>query len=136
MRAAALMTIRGLPVMELLPVFRGKSEGETKLMGKITREYLLAGGALAALIVAGAAWTASAQTGTPDLMQGGMGWNSAGGMEAVAGSPSPVVQDPKVKYVPNNVGGQPTWRYADVTNPNLTDFAKDGLRKANQMVDQ
>jgi hypothetical protein len=46
------------------------------------------------------------------------------------------VQDPKVKYVPNNVGGQPTWRYADVNNPNLTQFAKDGLKKANNMVDQ
>src|SRR5215470_17926623 len=100
----------------------------------IEREHLLAGGALAALICAGA-WSAAAQTGTPDFMQGGFGWNSAGQMESVAGSPSPVTQDPKVKYVPNNVGGQPTWRYADVNNSNLTEFAKDGLKKANQMVD-
>ena len=70
----------------------------------------------------------------PDLMAGGMGWNSAGQLTAVPGSPSPVVQDPKVKYVPNNVGGQPTWRVADVNNPNLTQFAKDGLKKANDMV--
>ena len=70
----------------------------------------------------------------PDFMAGGMGWNSAGQLTAVPGSPSPVVQDPKVKYVPNNVGGQPTWRVADVNNPNLTQFAKDGLKKANDMV--
>jgi len=70
----------------------------------------------------------------PDFMAGGMGWNSAGQLTAVPGSPSPVVQDPKVKYVPNNVGGQPTWRVADINNPNLTQFAKDGLKKANDMV--
>jgi len=99
------------------------------------RKELLAGGVLAALAVSGTMWSAAAQNATPDFMQGGLGWNSAGQMEPVAGSPSPVVQDPKVKYVPNNVGGQPTWRYADVNNPNLTQFAKDGLRKANQMVD-
>ncbi len=70
----------------------------------------------------------------PDFMAGGMGWNSAGQLTPVPGSPSPVVQDPKVKYVPNNVGGQPTWRVADLNNPNLTQFAKDGLKKANDMV--
>src|SRR5258706_6642037 len=67
----------------------------------------------------------------PDFMAGGMGWNSAGQLTAVPGSPSPVVQDPKVKYVPNNVGGQPTWRVADVNNPNFTQFAKERLKKAN-----
>jgi hypothetical protein len=75
-----------------------------------------------------------ANTALPDFMAGGMGWNSAGGLVAVPGSPSPVTQDPKVKYVPNNVGGQPTWRVGDVNNPNLTPFAKDGLRKANDLV--
>jgi hypothetical protein len=54
----------------------------------------------------------------------------------VTGSPSPVVQDPKVKYVFNNAGGgaNATFRYADTSNPNLTEFAKLGLTKANQMV--
>jgi hypothetical protein len=75
-----------------------------------------------------------AAPGIPDLMAGGMGWASAGQLTAVPGSPSPVVQDPKVKYVPNNVGGQPTWRVGDINNPNLTQFAKDGLKKANDMV--
>ena len=105
------------------------------MLNKFRRE-LLTGGVVAALAVTGAVWSATAQTAVPDFMQGGFGWNSAGGMEPVAGSPSPVVQDPKVKYVPNNVGGQPTWRYADLNNPNLTQSAKDGLKKANQMVDQ
>ena len=75
-----------------------------------------------------------AKAPVPDFMAGGMGWASDGGLTAVPGSPSPVVQDPKVKYVPNNVGGQPTWRVGDISNPNLTPFAKDGLKKANDMV--
>jgi len=104
---------------------------------QIKARHLLAGAALAALAYGAAALVpASAADGSiPDFMQNGAGWNPAGGMEPVAGSPLPVGQEPKVKYVPNNVGGQPTWRYADVNNPNLTDFAKEGLKKANQMVD-
>jgi hypothetical protein len=100
---------------------------------QIKARHLLAGAALAALTCGAAAF--AADSNIPDFMQNGVGWNPAGGMEPVAGSPLPVTQDPKVKYVPNNVGGQPTWRYADVNNPNLTEFAKDGLRKANKMVD-
>jgi len=114
---------------------------------KVTNERLLAGGLLAALLCTAAsllpAWAADdAAKAVPDFMAGGMGWNSAGGLTAVTGSPSPVVQDPKVKYTGNNTnrradGGydQPTWRYADLNNPNLTQFAKDGLKKANDMVD-
>ena len=103
----------------------------------ITKQRLLAGGVAAALLGAVAALLpAQAADQIPDFMQGGMGWNSAGQMEPVSGAPSPVAQDPKVKYVPNNVGGQPTWRYADTNNPNLTQFAKDGLKKANDMVDK
>jgi hypothetical protein len=103
----------------------------------LAHQRVLAGGLVGALLCTGAAllpaW--AADESIPDFMVGGMGWNSAGGMEPVSGSPSPVSQDPRVKYVPNNVGGQPTWRYADTNNPNLTQFAKDGLRKANEMVD-
>jgi len=107
---------------------------------KVTNERLLAGGLLGALLCGSAAllpaWAADdAVKAVPDFMAGGMGWNSAGGLVPVPGSPSPVIQDPNVKYVPNNVGGQPTWRYADLNNPNLTQFAKDGLKKANDMVD-
>jgi len=107
----------------------------------ILHAVLLAGGT--AFFVAGAAAAASSDTTIPDFMGNGIGWNSAGGMEAMPNSPPPVVQDSKVKYTGNNTGrqtsgnyDQPTWRYADVNNPNLTEFAKDGLRKANKMVDE
>ena len=102
---------------------------------------LLAGGMFAALLYAGAAALAAADANNvPDLMAGGNGWASAGGMTPVPGSPSPVEQDPKVKFVGNNTNrrpdgsyDQPTWRYADLNNPNLTQFAKDGLKKANDL---
>src|SRR6266700_2177217 len=102
----------------------------------IRTRLLLAGGFAVTLGCAGTLLTAaSAQNASPpDFMQGGIGWNAAGAMEAMPG-PAPVSQDPKIKYTPNNVGGQPTWRYADVNNPNLTEFAKEGLLKANMMVD-
>ena len=106
-------------------------------VNKVTKQHLLASGIVVALAASFLpAWGADevAKGDVPDFMAGGMGWNSAGGLTAVLGSPSPVVQDPKVKYVPNNVGGQPTWRVGDINNPNLTQFAKDGLKKANDMV--
>ena len=101
-----------------------------------TKQRLLASGIVIALGISFLPAEAAddAAKGIPDLMAGGMGWASAGQLTAVPGSPSPVVQDPKVKYVPNNVGGQPTWRVGDINNPNLTQFAKDGLKKANDMV--
>src|SRR6266704_6164270 len=102
-------------------------------MSKVGFHNLLAALFCGAAILPALAADDSAKT-IPDFMAGGMGWNSAGQLTPVPGSPSPVVQDPKVKYVPNNVGGQPTWRVADVNNPNLTQFAKDGLKKANDMV--
>jgi hypothetical protein len=105
---------------------------------RLNAKACFAGTAFAALLCAGAAWaatdTANETAATPDFMGNGTGWNSAGGLTPVEGSPSPVVQDPNVKYVPNNVGGQPTWRVGDINNPNLTPFAKEGVKKANDMV--
>ena len=104
-------------------------------LNRRVRAPLLAGGAFAVALCAGAGWAADRAQQIPDFMQGAIGWNSADGMEPVAGSPLPVGQDPNVTYVPNNIGGQPTWRYADVNNPNLTDFTKAELKKSNEMVD-
>jgi hypothetical protein len=101
---------------------------------------LLAGGMFTALLCAAVASAAVEANNVPDLMAGGNGWASAGGMTPVPGSPPPVEQDPRFKFVGNNTnrrpdGGydQPTWRYADLNNPNLTQFAKDGLKKANDL---
>jgi len=100
----------------------------------------LLAGVFTGVICAGVALAADNATNVPDLMAGVNGWNSAGGMTPVPGSPPPVSQDPKVKFVGNNTNrqadgsyDQPTWRYADMNNPNLTQFAKDGLKKANDL---
>ena len=109
-------------------------------MGNVGR--LLAGSASIALLCTVAAWAQDAATKKiPDFMAGGFGWESAGGMTPVSGSPSPVTQDPRFVFVGNNTGKQadgtytqPNWRHADLNNPNLTEFAKEGLRKANVIL--
>jgi hypothetical protein len=115
---------------------QSKEETEMRKVGR-----LLAGSASVALLCTVAAWAQNAATKKiPDLMAGGFGWESGGGMTPVPGSPSPVTQDPRFQFVGNNTGKQtdgtytqPNWRHADLNNPNLTEFAKEGLRKANAM---
>src|SRR5258706_10164612 len=102
-------------------------------MSKFGFHNLLAALFCSAAILPALAADDSAKT-IPDFMAGGMGWNSAGQLTALPGSPSPVVQDPKIKYVPNNVGREPTWRGADVNKTQLTPISKDGLKKAKDIV--
>src|SRR4029077_18453863 len=83
---------------------------------------LLAG---ASLLVQGAA----AQNAAPDFSSANAGWVSIGtDWLATPGSPPVVTYDPAHRYVPNGSGEQPTFRVADLTNPNLTDFAKESLK--------
>jgi hypothetical protein len=80
---------------------------------------------------------ASAQVAAkvPDFSGGNAGWVTVGtDWTPVAGSPPPVTGDPAHPYVPNNIGKQPTFRVADLNNPNLTQFAKDALKKSNDEV--
>ena len=97
-----------------------------------SRLELLAGAALAALVCVPAALAAD---NAPDFSSNGTGWVSIGtDWIAAPGSPPPVTFDPAHPYVPNNRGAQPTFRVADVSNPNLKPLAKDGLTKSNNMV--
>jgi hypothetical protein len=96
--------------------------------------HALTAGLLAGLFCIGVA-PALPQQGPPDFSANNAGWVSVGGeWTPLPGTPSPVAQDPAHRYVPNNTGGQPTFRIADVNNPNLTQFAKDALKKANEEV--
>jgi hypothetical protein len=52
----------------------------------------------------------------------------------VLGSPSPMRQDPAHPFVPNGTGAQPTYRIADLSNPNLKQWAKDLMKKDNDEV--
>jgi hypothetical protein len=49
-----------------------------------------------------------------------IGWLAAGtGWISPASGPGPVQNDKNHRYVPNNTGGQPTFRVADLDNPIL-----------------
>lgn len=92
---------------------------------------------LAGLLAGACAGAAFAQTParTLDLSSGNTAWISEGTeWVAVPGGPQPVTFDPRFPYIPNNTGKQPTFRVADLSNPNLTDFAKAELKKSNDMV--
>ena len=78
---------------------------------------LLAGGIAAAFTVASAA----AQTASPpDFSSNFTSWAAGIGVDftPVEGSPSPLRQDPAHPFVPNGTGRQPTYRIADLSNPN------------------
>jgi hypothetical protein len=91
---------------------------------------------LAALLAGACAGAVLAQTPRGfDLSSDNAGWISEGTeWVAVPGGPQPVTFDKRFPYVPNNTGKQPTFRVADLSNPNLTEFAKAELKKSNDMV--
>jgi hypothetical protein len=96
--------------------------------------HSLVAGLLAGLVCCCAA-PALTQGSPPNFSATNFGWVAVGTeWTAVPGGPQPVKQDPAHRYVPNNVGGQPTFRIADISNPNLTQFAKDSLKKTNEEV--
>ncbi len=109
---------------------------------KTTSRWLVGAGILASLFGNGVLLApALAQDGTktnagvPDLSSNNAGWVSIGtDWVAVPGGPAPVTDDPAHPYVPNNTGKQPTFRVANLDNPNLTQFAKDELKKSNDEV--
>jgi hypothetical protein len=102
----------------------------------IWRKRVLASSLLAALM--GAAPTASTvaqeKAALPDFSSNLMGWVGLNGggpyFEADPGrQPGPVVSDPAHPFVPNGVGQQPTFRIADLTNPNLMPWTKELMKK-------
>jgi hypothetical protein len=102
-------------------------------LGNMSRRSLTTS-LLAALLCAGIA-PALPQQGPPDFSVNNAAWVSVGGeWTPLPGSPPPVTQDPGRRYVPNNSGEQPTFRVADTNNPNLTQFAKDALKRTNAAV--
>lgn len=106
------------------------------MFATIASRRLVAGVLLVALLgFAPSPALAQGAAGPPDFSSKNEGWVGVGGeWIAMPGSPPPVTFDPSHPYVPNNTGKQPTFRVADLNNPNLTQFAKDGLKKANDEV--
>src|SRR5205085_7704674 len=106
-------------------------------MGKFTLK-LMALCASAACVAVLSSAAAQNQTPIPDFSTNNAGCTGMGGMTAMQGSPPPVGQDPSRPLVGNIgrlPGQQPTFPYAALTDPNLTPFAREGLRKVNQAAD-
>src|SRR3981189_1401488 len=106
----------------------------------VSTKDLLWGAALASFC-AGAALmpVLAADTSIPNLMAANYayGWTSMGGeWTMLPDSGQTTVQDPNVKYVPNNVAEQPTFRYANANNPNLMQWVRDELKKDNARQDR
>src|SRR5258705_10657783 len=103
-----------------------------------SRQLLLAGAALAALALSSPVGQVSAQqkASPPDFSSNQVRWVTANGGEfvAVPGSPAPLRQDPAHPFVGNGQGKQPTYRIADLSNPNLKQWAKDAMKKDNDEV--
>src|SRR6266478_5525603 len=100
----------------------------------------VAGSVVTGFIGAAAAAPALAQqkAAPPDFSSNQVGWvgvNGGGpGFEPVAGLLPPVGSDPAHPFVPNGAGRQPTYRIADLTNPNLKPWVKEHMKKDNQEV--
>ena len=100
----------------------------------------VAGSVLTGIIGATAATPAPAQqkAGPPDFSSNQVGWvgvNGGGpGFEPVAGHLPPVSSDPAHPFVPNGAGRQPTYRIADLTNPNLKPWVQEHMKKDNDEV--
>ena len=106
--------------------------------GKHLRLRFLAAGAFTAAAAATltAALSAPANIAPPDFQSGQAAWvHPPGGIfPGVPGSPPPLVQDPAHPFAANNSGAQPTYRMADVSNPNLKPWVKDAMKKDNDEI--
>jgi hypothetical protein len=107
----------------------------------------VAAGALGAVIWTALAVAVSAQqeavqqvserqkASPPDFSSNRVGWIATSpDFVAVPGGPSPTRSDPAHPYVPNNAGGQPTFRVADLSNPNLKPWAREVMKRENEKV--
>ena len=100
---------------------------------------------LAGSILAGLVWTAPTaqamaqqQAAPPDFSSNQVGWVGVGGggpgFITVPGRLPPVANDPSHPFVPNGARAQPTYRIADLSNPNLKPWVKERMRKDNDEV--
>jgi hypothetical protein len=102
------------------------------------RTSLRAVAALTGLVWAVAGPTVAAERGelTPDFSSGNAAWVFGNAdYVAIPGEPSPTRNDPAHKYVTNNefraTGAQPTFRIADLSNPNIKPWAKEIMKREN-----
>src|SRR6185436_16858828 len=109
-------------------------EGEGTMSTSSFRVGLIAGSVLAGVILAMPSAQVTAQAARPDFsFTGWLNENTfkGGEMLPVEGSPPLFHQDARYPFVPNNnnAGRQPTYRLADLSNPNVKQWAKDVMKK-------
>jgi hypothetical protein len=99
----------------------------------------------AASILAGLAWAAPTapavaqqKAAPPDFSSNQVAWVGVGGggpnFAPVPGRLPPVTNDPAHPFVPNGTSAQPTFRIADLSNPNLKPWVKERMKKDNDEV--
>ena len=70
----------------------------------------------------------------PDFSSNQTGWIATGDITGVPGGPALLRQARDRPYVPNNVSGQPSYRIADLSNPNLKPWVRERMQKDNDEV--
>ncbi len=96
--------------------------------------YCILAGLVGAALTSGIA--AQQRASLPDFSSNQVGWIPIGGdfIEVPGEGPPLVRNDPRHPYVLNGTGAQPTYRIADLTNPNLKPWAKERMKKDNDEV--
>jgi hypothetical protein len=108
-------------------------------MARSIAEFLAAGIFASILGTAASAETAHEHDAVPDFSSNLAGWvANEQDFTAVPGKPGPVVSDPAHPYINNllarRIGAQPTFRIADLSNPNLKPWAKEVMKRENEKV--
>jgi hypothetical protein len=89
-------------------------------------------------IIGAASGQQSPQPAIPNFSGSDFGWLSIGtDFTGVPGGPQPVGDDPRHPHIGNfdaRPGQRSSFRVGNLDNPNLTDFAKEGLKRTNDEV--
>src|SRR6266702_6949494 len=117
-------------------VQRHTARGGTTMSLFTLRDRALAGSIVGALVAACAVPALAQEKATPPIFSWDLtvGWIGMGDFRPVPGRVPPVTNDPKHPFVPNGTGRQPTYRIADLSNPNLKPWAKEVMKKDNDEV--
>jgi len=105
------------------------------MLSSLAKRKFALGGILAVVLAAIVPSTSRAQqtSAPPDFSSDGAGWvgfNGAGPFfEPVPGRLPPISSDPAHPFTPNGTGGQPSFRIADLSNPNLKPWVKEVMKK-------
>jgi hypothetical protein len=106
----------------------------------MSKMSLLWSAAAFASLAVGMAADAGAQTSIPDFSSNQASWQGPNGVNftPIPGAVPPIANDPAHPHYSNaearRLGIQPTYRIADLTNPNIKPWAKDVMKKDNDEV--